>query len=86
MAVKDAELAVRDFALWPVVETSVSLVLEAIAIHQNHQLSFWDAMILAAAKAAQCSTLLTEDLSHNSRMENILVINPFVDGIQEDPS
>ena len=86
MTPKEAEQAVRDLALWPVVETSVSLVLRAIATHRKHRLSFWDAMIVAAAKTAGCFTVLTEDLSHHSRIENILILNPFTKGSQEDPA
>ena len=86
MSVKDAEQAVRDFALWSVAETTVSLVLDGVAIHKRHSVSFWDAMIIAAAKASVCSTLLTEDMSHNSRIENILILNPFLNGTDEGSS
>ena len=78
MSAEDAEQAVRDFALWTVVETSVSVVLSGINIHRNHSLSFWDAMILAAAKVADCTTLLTEDMGHGTRIEDILILNPFL--------
>lgn len=84
MSVKNAEQAVRDFALWSVAETTVSLVFDGIAIHRRHSLSFWDAMIIAAAKASGCSTILTEDLSHNSRIEDILILNPFLSGSNEE--
>ena len=78
MSPKDAEQAVRDFALWTVVETSVALVIEGIAIHRKHRLSFWDAMIIAAAKESNCTALLSEDMSHNSVIENIRITNPFL--------
>lgn len=35
-----AEQAVRDFALWRVVEASVSLILHGIRLHRQHLVSF----------------------------------------------
>jgi predicted nucleic acid-binding protein len=78
MSQKDAEQAVRDFALWTVVETSVTLVIEGIAIHRKQQMSFWDAMIVAAAKESHCPVILSEDMSHDSVIENIRITNPFL--------
>jgi predicted nucleic acid-binding protein len=77
MSVKDAEQAVRNFALWRVIETSVPLVLDAIGIHHKQRISFWDAMIVAAAHAGGCRTLLSEDLHHNSVVGNVRILNLF---------
>jgi predicted nucleic acid-binding protein len=46
-------------------------------IQDRYQLSFWDAMIVAAAKAASCQYLLTEDLQANQDLNGIRVVNPF---------
>ena len=40
-------------------------------------MSFWDALIVAAAHAAECAYLLTEDLSHGQLLDGVLVVNPF---------
>jgi predicted nucleic acid-binding protein len=79
MPLDSAEQAIRDFALWRVVETSVSLILKAITFHRQHNLSFWDAMIVAAAKVSNCATLFTEDLPHDSKIENVHIVNPFAE-------
>ena len=73
-----AEQAIRDFSLWAVVETSVSLILKAIKFQKQHKFSFWDAMIVAAAKVSDCTILFTEDLSHDTVIGNLHVLNPFV--------
>jgi predicted nucleic acid-binding protein len=41
------------------------------------QLSYWDALILAAAERSGAVYLLTEDFQAGRRYENVQVINPF---------
>lgn len=41
------------------------------------QVSFWDALILAAAEKASCSVCYSEDLNPGQRYDRIQVINPF---------
>ena len=77
MAPDKAEQVIRDFALWRVVETNVPLILRGIRIHMENRISFWDAMIVAAAKKADCPILYTEDLGHGVIIAGILVHNPF---------
>lgn len=77
MDMDDAEQVIRDFSLWTVVETSVSLILKAIRFQRQHRFSFWDAMIVTAAKVSNCTTILTEDLSHDIIIDDIRILNPF---------
>ncbi len=42
-----------------------------------HGLSYWDAAILAAARALGCRELLSEDMSHGREVEGVLIVNPF---------
>jgi predicted nucleic acid-binding protein len=49
------------------------------ALAERHGLSFYDALIVAAALRAGCSTLYTEDLQHDMRVERKLrIVNPFL--------
>jgi predicted nucleic acid-binding protein len=45
---------------------------------QRFGLSIYDAMIVAAAILARCTTLYSEDLHHRQRMEGVIIRNPFV--------
>lgn len=48
-------------------------------IAERYQLSIWDAMIVASALLAGCSTLYSEDMQHGLLVERKLRIhNPFV--------
>jgi len=42
-----------------------------------HQLSYWDSLIIEAAAAAGCTTLLTDDLTDGQIIRGVRVTNPF---------
>lgn len=44
---------------------------------QRYGVSCWDGAILAAARAAGCEAVYSEDLSAGQRYEGIEVLNPF---------
>jgi predicted nucleic acid-binding protein len=52
-------------------------MLGALAIKAAHQLSYWDAAIVAAARALGCRELLSEDMSHGREVEGIVIRDPF---------
>jgi predicted nucleic acid-binding protein len=54
-------------------------ILAAIDFTRIHSISFWDALIVQAAKAANCSVLYTEDLQHGSSLDGLEIVNPFAD-------
>lgn len=60
-----------------VIVLDTDLILAAIDLTRLNSISFWDAMIVQAAKAANCSVLFTEDLQHSSIFEGLEIINPF---------
>ena len=66
----------------PVVPIDVSLVEAAIAGSHSWQLSYWDALILVAARSAGCTRLLTEDLADGSMHDGVRVVNPFAEPLR----
>lgn len=77
-----ARAEVRDLFAWRPVVASDGILLEAWKIQDRYRFSFWDALIVAAAKAASCRYLLTEDLQAGQNLDDVMVINPF----RHDPS
>lgn len=61
----------------PTVPIDGELTRSAIATSQANQISYWDALIVAAAAAASCEVLLTEDLSDGSIISGVRIENPF---------
>jgi predicted nucleic acid-binding protein len=60
------------------VATSADLIAGAIDLHVLHQLSFYDALVVQAAKAGGCQRVLTEDLQNGAVWSGVVVTNPFV--------
>ena len=78
MDLLEAKEIIKRLALLQVVDTTVPLVLRGIDIQKENRISFWDAMIIAAAGASNCTTVLSEDLSHDTIIEGIHIKNPFL--------
>jgi predicted nucleic acid-binding protein len=49
----------------------------AIALARDHSLSFYDALIVAAAIEAGCDTLYSEDMQHARSIGGLTIRNPF---------
>jgi predicted nucleic acid-binding protein len=78
-AVRDeARAEVRDLLAWNPVVTDEALLERGWKLQDRYQLSYWDALIVAAAKAASCRYLLTEDLQAGQKLDGIEVVNPFL--------
>lgn len=71
---------VRDLTAWSPVAMDAALLEQAWKVQDRFHFSFWDALIVAAAKAASCRHLLTEDLQDGQTLEGISVVNPFLHG------
>jgi predicted nucleic acid-binding protein len=77
LSIPAAREIVADMSTWRVIEPTRGDVLEAIDATVRWQLSFWDAMVLTAAKKAQASTLWSEDLNDGQSYDGTVVHNPF---------
>jgi predicted nucleic acid-binding protein len=77
MSEKDAAAAVDELSHLPIVVTDADLVRDGIAISREAQLSFWDGLVVAAARAAGCDTLVTEDLAAGSTIAGVDIEDPF---------
>jgi predicted nucleic acid-binding protein len=62
---------------FPVIDTSAAVMVAATDLSTDHQLGIWDAVILAAAVAAGCRLLLSEDLQDGFTWSGVTVTNPF---------
>lgn len=67
------------FATMDVVVTQVGDILAATDLARLHSLSFWDALIVRAALAANCSVLYSEDLQDGFRINGLQIRNPFAE-------
>jgi predicted nucleic acid-binding protein len=68
---------VVDYAQASVVQVTTELILSAIDLHRLSKISFWDALILRAAKSGGCAVVLSEDLNHGQMYDGVRIENPF---------
>jgi predicted nucleic acid-binding protein len=61
----------------PLVVIGASHILSAIQNEERHQVSFWDAVILAAAESGGAEVLYTEDLNDGQQYGAVQARNPF---------
>lgn len=79
---------------WPEIEAAITVIREwfpdivplteqtharALALARDHGLSFYDALIVAAAQEAGCDTLFTEDMQHGRKFGSLNIVNPFIE-------
>jgi len=65
------------FSRWSVYSPIPGDVIEAAQLAGQHQLSFWDAMIVLSAQRLKCEVLWTEDLNAGQMIGSVLIRNPF---------
>lgn len=68
---------IRDLLAWNPILVDRELLDRGWKIQDRYGLSFWDSLIVAAAKSAACRYLLTEDLQHGQNLDGVTVVNPF---------
>lgn len=74
----DAALAVIVELTGPAHPLTIDIHTQAVQLARNSTLSFYDALIVAAAEAAGCRMLMTEDLQHGRAFGRVTIHNPFL--------
>ena len=60
------------------IDTTPTVLLDAMELSASHQLAIWDAIMLAAAAQAGCRVLLSEDMAPGFTWRGATVRNPFL--------
>jgi predicted nucleic acid-binding protein len=68
---------IADLGAWEVHRPGVEDVLDAVRLHNQHQISFWDAMIIVSAIQLGCLTLWSEDLNPGQVYDQVTIASPF---------
>jgi len=72
-----AQRKVQLLARGHVVRFRADDVISAIELHRLTRISFWDAMIVHAARLAGAAVLYSEDMQHGALLGGVPVVNPF---------
>ncbi len=71
---------IRDLLAWRPIILDDALIELAWETQDRYRVSFWDALIVAAAKSSACRYLLTEELQADQDFDGVRVVNPFILG------
>ena len=77
---QDVEFIARrllQFESLEIVQLTPALIRRALEFHALHQINYWDALIVAAAEAARCTRLWSEDFAPGSLYGLLRVENPL---------
>lgn len=71
--------AYLDAVLVPLMQVTVSEALyhRALDVHGRWRFGFCDSLIVAAALMAGCRTLLSEDMQHGQKVDQLTIVDPF---------
>lgn len=78
-----ARREVRTFLAWRPLAVDDRLLEGAWLLQDRHKVSWWDALIVAAAQSAGCRYLLSEDFQDGFDWGDLTVVNPFRTGPEE---
>jgi predicted nucleic acid-binding protein len=73
----DAWADVQDLMSWEPQPVDRVCTEYAFHLHNRYSLSWWDALVVSAARLQQCPVLLTEDLQEDAEYDGVRVVNPF---------
>ncbi|MCB9865759.1 MAG: PIN domain-containing protein [Phycisphaerales bacterium] len=64
-------------ARFPLILPSPDILDSGLRIHREQQVSYWDAMLLAACAEAGVDRLYSEDIPGQPTVAGVAVVNPF---------
>lgn len=73
----EAREFVSDYLAWRVIVNDAKILLAAMDESGRWLISFWDGLIIAAAKSAGAAELWSEDLNSGQDYGGVRVVNPF---------
>lgn len=74
---QEVKSSISNLSTFQLVINNFDTIERAIDIQIINKISFWDSLIISSAKQANCSFLLSEDLSHGQLIDGVRVVSPF---------
>jgi predicted nucleic acid-binding protein len=62
---------------FPIHIVDLSTIQDALGVKEKYVISYWDAVVIASAKAMGCETVYTEDLNDGQSYDGVRAVNPF---------
>lgn len=65
-----------------VIQVTPSIIEAALDLHETRSLSYYDALVVAAAQTSGCTVLYSEDMNAGELIGGLRIVNPFVGGVE----
>lgn len=78
-----ARADIRDLMSWRPVVLDDNVITSAWVLEDRYSISWWDALIVSAARTAGCRHLISVDLEDEQTYNGVTVVNPFLHSHQE---
>jgi len=79
LSLEEAREDILALRSWSPLPLNVPLTEDAWDIQHRWGYSFWDSLIVAAARAQGCALLISEDLSHGQKLDGLRIASPFLE-------
>ncbi len=68
---------IESWSRFNVADITQPMMWDALQTRERWQISYWDALIVAAARALRCRVIFSEDLADGQDYGGVVVANPF---------
>jgi predicted nucleic acid-binding protein len=68
---------IESLCSWRPIQINRDVIKGAWFIQDRYKVSWWDSLIVSAARTGDCKYLLTEDLQNDQKFGDVRVVNPF---------
>jgi predicted nucleic acid-binding protein len=72
--------------MFSTIPASAAAIRAALVSAASGRASYWDALLVATAAEAGCTTILTEDLADGGLLFGVRILNPFSGGLTLTPA
>jgi len=73
----EARDVVSDFLSWSIYQIAATDIGEASETEDQYGYTFWDSLVITAARNARAEVLYSEDMQDGQQLGDLKIINPF---------
>jgi len=73
----EARDVVSDFLPWSIYQIAPTDIGEASEIEDQYGYTFWDSLVITAARNSSAEVLYSEDMQDGQKLGDLKIINPF---------
>lgn len=68
---------ISSYQIYNIVNFSKDILLYACDIRDRYKISYYDSLIVASALSSKCTILYSENMQHQLKIDNLVILNPF---------